>query len=159
MKKMFGVLSLIAIFTVAFTSQASANDSPDTQVVYDIGNVDRDFVTVSVELVVEGEVFYVYTVGSDLRSADETVKELASVEDLSESVNLVNGYFVLTNFDNEFYIRGKEPIRCVNSIITFDIRGKEPIRYANNETIKENSCPVKSVTDIYSDAERPVGWC
>ncbi len=133
MKKMFGVLSLIAIFTVAFTSQASANDSPDTQVVYDIGNVDRDFVAVSVELVVEGEVFYV---------ADETVKELASVEDLSESVNLVNGYFVLTNFDNEFYIRGKEPIR-----------------YANNETIKENSCPVKSVTDIYSDAERPVGWC
>ena len=133
MKKMFGVLSLIAIFTVAFTSQASANGSPDTQVVYDIGNVDRDFVAVSVELVVEGEVFYV---------ADETVKELASVEDLSESVNLVNGYFVLTNFDNEFYIRGKEPI-C----------------YANNETIKENSCPVKSVTDIYSDAERPVGWC
>ncbi len=133
MKKMFGVLSLIAIFTVAFTSQASANGSPDTQVVYDIGNVDRDFVAVSVELVVEGEVFYV---------ADETVKELASVEDLSESVNLVNGYFVLTNFDNEFYIRGKEPIR-----------------YANNETIKENSCPVKSVTDIYSDAERPVGWC
>ena len=130
---MFGVLSLIAIFTVAFTSQASANGSPDTQVVYDIGNVDRDFVAVSVELVVEGEVFYV---------ADETVKELASVEDLSESVNLVNGYFVLTNFDNEFYIRGKEPIR-----------------YANNETIKENSCPVKSVTDIYSDAERPVGWC
>ena len=133
MKKMFGVLSLIAIFTVAFTSQASANGSPDTQVVYDIGNVDRDFVAVSVELVVEGEVFYV---------ADETVKELASVEDLSESVNLVNGYFVLTNFDNEFYIRGKEPIR-----------------YVNNETIKENSCPVKSVTDIYSDAERPVGWC
>ena len=133
MKKMFGVLSRIAIFTVAFTSQASANGSPDTQVVYDIGNVDRDFVAVSVELVVEGEVFYV---------ADETVKELASVEDLSESVNLVNGYFVLTNFDNEFYIRGKEPIR-----------------YANNETIKENSCPVKSVTDIYSDAERPVGWC
>ena len=130
---MFGVLSLIAIFTVAFTSQASANGSPDTQVVYDIGNVDRDFVAVSVQLVVEGEVFYV---------ADETVKELASVEDLSESVNLVNGYFVLTNFDNEFYIRGKEPIR-----------------YANNETIKENSCPVKSVTDIYSDAERPVGWC
>lgn len=150
MKKMFGVLSLIAIFTVAFTSQASANGSPDTQVVYDIGNVDRDFVAVSVELVVEGEVFYV---------ADETVKEVASVEDLSESVNLVNGYFVLTNFDNEFYIRGKEPIRYVNSIITFDIRGKEPIRYANKETIKENSCPVKSVTDIYSDAERPVGWC
>ena len=98
MKKMFGVLSLIAIFTVAFTSQASANGSPDIEVVYDIGNVDHDFVAVSVELVVEGEVFYV---------ADETVK-VAGVEDLSESGNSVSIENTLSTFDSEFYIRGKE---------------------------------------------------
>lgn len=138
---MFGVMSLIAILMVAFTSQASAN-SPNTQVVCDIGSNDYDFVAVGVELVVEVGVFNVYTVGSDLRSADETVKEFASVESLSESGNSVSIDNILSTFDSEFYIRRKEPIR-----------------YANKETIKENSCPVKSVTDIYSDAERPVGWC
>jgi len=151
MKKIFGVLSLIAILTVAFTSQASAN-SPDTQVVYDIGSDSYEFVAVSVGLVVEVGLFYV---------ADETVKD-SSVEGLSENGNSVNDNDTLSAFDGEFYKRGKEPIRYANSIITFDgefyKRGKEPIRYAN-ETIKENSCSVKSVTEIYSDAERPVGWC
>jgi hypothetical protein len=53
MKKIFGILSLIAIMTVSFTSQASTVDNDHVNVVYDIGvdNIDLPtFDIVSVDL-------------------------------------------------------------------------------------------------------------
>ncbi|MEK6829802.1 MAG: hypothetical protein AABY15_06810 [Nanoarchaeota archaeon] len=85
MRKMFGFLSLIAICTVAFTSQANAKESPpDYSVVCDIGYETADVIA-PLE-VVKLEVIYV---------TDETVNCTGEGGLIAESVSNVTGDFII----------------------------------------------------------------
>lgn len=74
MKKIFGALSLIAILTVAFTSQASANGI-DNSVEF-VVNVDYPSIDIAVATVEVPSVFVVFNV------TENSVNYIASVEDL-----------------------------------------------------------------------------
>ena len=85
MRKFLGVFSLIAICTVAFTSQANAHESsPDHAIVCDIGCEGGDVIA-PIEIMAM-EVFYV---------TDETVNCKGEGGLIAESVSNVTGDFII----------------------------------------------------------------
>jgi len=132
MKRMFGILSLIAILTLSIANVYAVENvnSPDTQVVYDVGIDDCFFVAVDVKLEAE---FVVYNVASE-------VVKVSSVEGLNDNHNFVN---VNSHcFVSDFYNKNRTSLE------------------SHKNYTKENvfGTPVNLATNIYSDAEKPVGW-
>jgi len=100
MKKFFGVLSLIAVLTVAFSSNAIASDVDDGVNVEYVASLNSpDFVAVVANVPILSGVFNVYTVGIDLRSADVSVNNIAKGE-VVNSADIVSRVFVNTLVTN-----------------------------------------------------------
>lgn len=144
MKSIFGILSLIAIFTVSFTATAttSANDSPTKEVVYDIGFHTPAIVVASAD--VEPIIFEFGNVAVD------TVNCTSGQEDA-----FVTNGSVKADFTIDF-------ITFVDLPIDFGIRFTDTnIKTANScsepDTSRENKSKNNVVTRCV-DAESPVGW-
>jgi hypothetical protein len=145
MKKIFGLLSLIAILTVSFTTTASANDSPTTNVVYDIGIDEPVMFVASVEIQP-----VIFEFGN---TAVSTVNCTSGQEDA-----LVTDGSVKVDFIND-------TITFADLPIDYGIRGTSSYNNSNAET--KNSCSEPDVSRTnytdnigtrYVDAESPVGW-
>jgi hypothetical protein len=92
MKKVFGVLSLIAILTVAFTSQASASDGTDYNVEFVISDYSPVYVAVAT---VDVPVFGVFNV------ADEPVNYMS--KEGVFTANIVSGdSTIISKFGTSF---------------------------------------------------------
>jgi Fe-S cluster assembly iron-binding protein IscA len=149
MKSIFGLLSLIAILTVSFTTTASANDSPTTKVVYDIG-IESPMVFVS-SVEIQPVIFEFGNV------AVSPVNYTSGQED-----TLVTDGSVTVSVDND-------SITFVDVPIDYGIQAgtsSYTISNIDNETFTSCSEPDagrtnksdNSVETRYTDTESPVGW-
>jgi hypothetical protein len=143
MKRMFGILSLIAILTLSIANVYAVENvnSHETQVVYDVGIDDCFFVAVDVKLEAE----FVVNVASE-------VVKVSSVEGLNDNHNFVN---VNSHcFVSDFYNKNR-----TSFVSDFYNKNRTSLESHKNYT-KENvfGTPVNLATNIYSDAEKPVGW-
>ena len=130
MKKIFGVLSLIAILTVAFTSQASAE--PDNHVEYVVSFDSPDLVAVDF-ISVESGVFNVADVSVNSASA--------SVEDLADNAIIYFGNLIVYK-SNEFEI---EPLPDLNKYIS---NYNSTYGYDSPDLIKDISTNVGKLTRL-----------
>lgn len=147
MKKIFGVLSLIAIMTVAFTSQAVAsdNDNVNTEYVSALGSPD----VVAVEVPTFDGVFNVYTepVSYDFQSADVTVNYTDEGESLAEAVPIVTG-----DFDTNFNFNNEPDVNTEPDLILSDATSylnTDNIGYASPEIVKDIATNVGKFTGTY----------
>lgn len=144
MKSIFGILSLIAIFTVSFTATAtaSANDSPTKEVVYDIGVHSPVIFVASAD--VEPIIFEFGNVTVDTVNCTSG-QEDAFVTNGSVKADFTIDSITFVDLPIDFGIRFTDTnIKTVNSC-------SEP------DTSRENKSKNNVVTR-YVDAESPVGW-
>lgn len=146
MKSIFGILSLIAIFTVSFTATAtaSANGSPTKEVVYDIG------VHVPVIVVASADV-------------EPIIFEFGNVA--VDTVNCTSGQEDALVTDGSVKV---STIDTINSITFADLPIDYGIRITDTNIETANSCSEPdtsrenkskdSVGTRYVDSESPVGW-
>jgi hypothetical protein len=139
MKKSFGVLSLIAILMVAFTSQASANDTVDCKVEF--------AVTHSSSFAVDTVAFEVPEVFGLLNFS---VDELTASKEGASNANIVSSNSIISSkFGNSF-----AEVFLPNEVGL----SEKTFNYNLNENTSQAGTINYSVESRYSDAPKPIGW-